>query len=88
MKCTLLTTDNEKKDLEINDFHALYGVIDTDLLQVINISKTECMIVDEEGKHKNKAINEYACEIFHGAGGSLFDFIVGDAVICPTKLLN
>lgn len=51
-------------------------------IECINISPTQVMVINEEGKLKNLPFNLTATEIFRLAFQPTDDFIVGDALLC------
>lgn len=82
----LITTNNtviEKqtdKNYELDDF---YKLIDCDCIQHIMASGYD-MILDDEGKLKNKPINLIATRLYNNP----YDFIVGDVLICTNEVIN
>lgn len=56
-------------------------------IECISLGDDLVMVVDEEGKLKNKPINELATRIFSN-NSPYFDTIVGDAIICHISLLD
>jgi hypothetical protein len=60
----------------------LYKFIDTNIVQIGTSKDGRIIIMDEEGKLKRKVINVKATKLYtHG----LYDPIVGDVVVCPSK---
>lgn len=62
----------------------LYAAIDTDMVETLNLPDGRVLIMDEDGKIKNKQPNELATavarQLIHVA-----DYIVGDVVICDPR---
>lgn len=81
----LIKTDGTIKDVkpENGKFYTLKEMQDyvDGYIQVIDLGRSGCMIVDEEGKIRGKAVNVEATKkaIKHLMFG---DFIVGDVLIC------
>lgn len=57
-------------------------------IEVVRLTDEQIMIINEEGKF-SKGCNLIATAIahLHGAIGQ-YDYIAGDAVICPSKMLS
>lgn len=57
-------------------------------IEVVRLTDEQIMIINEEGKFA-KGCNQIATAIahLHGAIGQC-DYIAGDAVICPSKMLS
>lgn len=60
----------------------LYRMLETDMVQVISLDRQHIMIVDEEGKMKNKPCNSKATLLFHETPHLPGDHIVGKALVC------
>lgn len=59
----------------------LYKKIDCNLIEVVYLPNGLIMIVDEEGRLNQKPINRLATTLVGG-------IIVGDVVVCPSKMLR
>lgn len=46
------------------------------------------MVLDEDGKAKDKPINPRATKLLHLAGGSPDDQVVGDVLICERSMIE
>lgn len=51
-------------------------------IECVPLSKSEVMVINEEGKLLNLPYNGIATNIFHNAGGDRLDYIAGNALIC------
>lgn len=76
---TAVEPKNPKEGFSLEE---LYEIIETDMVEVISISKDSIMIMDEEGKLKGKDVNEEATLL---AGVLPYDRIVGTVVVCKTN---
>lgn len=56
-------------------------------IECVNLDNDLMMVVDEEGKLKNKGLNRIATQILT-YNSNIMDVIVGDVVICPRSLLD
>lgn len=65
----------------------LYNLIDCETIEVINLTDDFILIIDEEGKLKDKYVNNFATDI---AIESLQegDYIAGNAVFCHKRMLD
>lgn len=68
------------RDFQLEELQAIVG----GLIQIIEISDTEIMVINEEGKLENLPLNEqataiYQKQVYEG------DFIVGDVLICKDE---
>jgi hypothetical protein len=86
MNVILITTDGERKRVNINTFceaRKLVCSLQYDSpAEIIVLSDGTFMLIDEEGKFKNLQINEVATEIAH-ENNSIYpsDNIVGDVLL-------
>jgi hypothetical protein len=67
-----------KRDIELEEMQKLVG----GLIEIATLENGDTLVFDEEGKLKEKPINEEATKLYRD--GSLFindDFIVGDAIV-------
>ena len=55
--------------------------------EVVRLTGKTLMLVDEEGKLKNKPLNLYATRLYQALTG-VKDYIVGDVLIIPTRLID
>jgi len=86
MKAVLITTDNEKKSIEIKSIRDLKTKICSDFykspMEIINLENNSCLIIDEEGKFKDLNFNELATKIAHDNNSiSPSDYISGNAIL-------
>jgi hypothetical protein len=86
MKAVLLTTDNEKKNIEVKSIRDLKTKICSDFykspMEIIHLENNSCLIIDEEGKFKDLDFNELATSIAHSNNSiSPSDFISGNAIL-------
>jgi hypothetical protein len=81
---------DERHGLKPNDFtlEDLYTLLECSTIQVIYLYEDEIMIIDEEGKLVHKPINVEATKIFQRQTGNYADFIVGNAIVCPRRMLK
>lgn len=65
----------------------LYRLIDTDMIEVINLQDGWLMIIDEEGKLKPERVNQMNHVATHEAALVLQDgdYIAGHALVCERK---
>ncbi len=68
------------RDFQLEELQAIVG----GLIQIIEISDTEIMVINEEGKLENLSLNEQATAIYQKQVYEE-DFIVGDVLICKDK---
>lgn len=71
------------------DMDSVRECIDADVLEVCETTHGDFMLIDEEGKLKEKRLNLRASRIYkyaHDMYGSPRDYIVGDAVVVPKKV--
>lgn len=90
IRAKLIRFDGTVEDVEIpgsdepsaqaEAFRALIG----GWMEIINIADNICMVLDEEGKLKQKPPNEFATLLASGRI-ALTDFIVGDVVVCGMR---
>lgn len=86
MKAILLTTDNQKKHIEIKSIRDLISRICSDFykspMEIVNLQNNSCLIIDEEGKFKELEYNELATIISHEQNAILpSDYISGNAIL-------
>jgi hypothetical protein len=86
MKAILLTTENEKKNIEIKSIRDLKTKICSDFykspMEVVHLENNSCLIIDEEGKFKDLDFNELATLIaLDNNSISPSDYISGNAVL-------
>jgi len=86
MKAVLITTDNEKKSIEIKSIRDLKTKICSDFykspMEVVHLENNSCLIIDEEGKFKDLDFNELATLIARDNNSiSPSDYISGNAVL-------
>jgi len=86
MKAVLITTDNEKKSIEIKSIRDLKTKICSDFykspMEVVHLENNSCLIIDEEGKFKDLPFNELATKIADDNNSiSPSDYISGNAVL-------
>jgi hypothetical protein len=86
MKAVLLTTDNEKKTIEIKSIRDLKTKICSDFykspMEIIHLENNSCIIIDEEGKFKDLDFNELATKIAHDNNSiSPSDYVSGNAIL-------
>ena len=56
-------------------------------IEIIRTPKGQLMIIDEEGKFKDKGINWFASDVLVGIIGKN-DVVVGDVVYCDPSLVD
>lgn len=77
---TVTREQTSKTHLNLQD---CYQALDCDLVEMVHITldgKKYIMIVDEEGKLRDKEYNELASSLYNNP----WDYIVGDAVLVKT----
>ena len=71
-----------KKDFKLEEAQAIVG----GLIEIIHLGNGKILVIDEEGKFKEKEINVIATIIAHQENGILpTDVIVGDVLLCKDK---
>lgn len=55
-------------------------------IEIVPAGKGKIMVIDDEGKCKDKPFNEAATMIFMQAG--YYDIIVGDALVCDNEMVQ
>ncbi len=97
---TLILTDGTTKTIQPENKHdfklkELKALLNCDMIEVTESyavlqpyqsNHDHILIIDEEGKLKNKPRNELATEWYNDQG--IGDFIVGDAILCHTLMLE
>ena len=73
-----ITPDDATKGFSLEE---LYREIGCDLIQVLNLPSGYIMIVDEEGRLKERPLNRMASSLYGG-------IIVGNVVVCPSNMLK
>lgn len=68
-------------DFQLEELQAIVG----GFIQIIEISDTEIMVMNEEGKLENLPFNEKATAIYQKSILGVEDFIVGDVLVCKDK---
>lgn len=64
-----------------------YKAIGCEMIQVVRLKKNQILIVDEEGLLKgNPIVNTEATRLAREAGTA--EGIVGNAIMCPSKMLK
>lgn len=57
-------------------------------IQIVNLTDEVLMILDEEGKLKQKYYNQAATELFQKCFPNTMDFIVGDVLVCEADMVE
>lgn len=68
-------------DFQLDELQAIVG----GFIQIIEISDTEIMVMNEEGKLENLPFNEKATAIYQKSILGVEDCIVGDALVCKDE---
>lgn len=72
------------KDFQLEELQSIVG----GYIEIINLDATNrLMVVDEEGKLKNKPYNELATTIIRSET-LLLDVVVGDVLVCSNKQIK
>jgi hypothetical protein len=66
----------------------LYDMLDCNMIEVVNLTSCQIMIIDEEGKINDSPYNDMATYYFRKANPENRDFIVGNALVCSSDDLN
>ena len=78
----LIKADGSEEELDVSQFKlADYQGVVGGFIEVVWLNDGNLMIVDEEGKLKNKEMNVKASALCC----SSYDHIVGDALVCTRK---
>ena len=95
MNATLYTTDGgvrpvtpeNGKDFKLEE---LYKLLKCDLVEVVYLNRTQIMIIDEEGKLRSEPkVNQKATVIaWKYMAIHPKDVVVGDAIVCDTKMFK
>lgn len=56
-------------------------------IEIVRLSKNMSMVLDEEGKLKDKPLNLIATRLYRVLT-KIDDYIVGDVLIVPTKMID
>ena len=86
MDAILYTLDGVTKKIKINSFVEARGMVcnydPNGMGEIVRLNNGEVMLIDEEGKLKNYAVNKVATSIAH-LNEALYphDYIVGDAIL-------
>jgi hypothetical protein len=86
MNLTLITTDGKKRKININTFDEARQIVCNyqynSSVEIIVLMDGSFILIDEEGKLKNLALNEVATEIAH-ENNCIYpsDCIVGDVLL-------
>lgn len=57
-------------------------------IEVVRLTVDVVMVVDDEGKYKDKDYNEEATKLFHKCHPKTPDFIVGTVLVCDSKMIR
>lgn len=93
-KAILLTADGKRQLVEPTngkDFQLdqLYQLLSCEMIEIVRLPDSDIMIIDEEGKLRQKPPNMQASLLAWGAGSvAVTDIIVGDALVCHTTQLK
>lgn len=90
MKATVLKIDGtsvdvvprNKKDFQLDELQGIVG----GFIEILYLSKTQIMVVNEEGKLDDLPYNHLATLACHMAG--IRDVIVGNVLVCDTKMVK
>jgi len=63
----------------------LYKMLDCKMIEIVNLSACQIMIIDEEGKMNDAPYNDMATYYFRKAHPKNHDFIVGNALVCSSN---
>ena len=96
MKAKLLLMNGEAVEIEpLNGetfgLKEMYEAIRCDLIEIVTLQGTEdILVIDEEGKfNPGNIINEAATEIARKHRGiAPYDYIVGNAILCDTSMVE
>lgn len=96
MKAKLLLMNEEAVEIEpLNGetfgLKEMYDAIKCDLIEVVTLQGTDdILVIDEEGKfNSGNTINEEATEIARRHHGiAPYDYIVGNAILCDTSMVE
>jgi hypothetical protein len=64
------------------ELEELYRLLETDMIQVVYLSNKHIMVIDMEGKLKDKNFNREATSLFLKSPHIPGDYIVGKALVC------
>jgi hypothetical protein len=84
---TIITTEGKVKELQDTNLESLQAAVGG-YIEILQLHDGKCLVVDEEGKIKNKPQNVTATLIYLEGRRHTFDVIVGDAVLCTRKELK
>lgn len=73
-------TPKNNKTFELEELQKYVG----GYIEIVNTNDGRIMVIDEEGKLNNKDENSKATYLFENP----FDIIVGDVVVCDSKLID
>ena len=89
MKAKIYKTDGtilevepkNKHDFSLEELQRIVG----GYIEILHIGNDKIMVIDEEGKLKEKPANEAATMFFMQAG--YYDTIVGDVLVCDDEMV-
>ena len=96
MKAKILKQDGRTIEIEpLNGetfgLEEMYELLGCELIEIVTLRNSEdILVIDEEGKYNNsKVINDEATEIAAKHGGiAPYDYIVGDALLCRSEMVD
>ena len=53
-----------KKEKDVPSLQKAYELVETDMIECVNLMGGDCFLICEEGKLRNKKINRYATEVW------------------------
>ena len=79
----VITVDGNRSTLNDTKLATLQGAVGG-YIEIVSIGNNKIMVLDEEGKLKNKPINRIATELY----GNPNDVVVGDVVVCDDNEID
>jgi hypothetical protein len=84
---TIITTEGKVRELQDTSLETLQAAVGG-YIEIVKLHDGKYLVIDEEGKIKDKPRNETATLIYLEGRRHTFDVIVGDAVLCTRKELK
>lgn len=84
---TIITPEGKVKDLQDTSLESLQAAVGG-YIEILQLPDGKYLVIDEEGKIKDKPRNETATKLYRAGRIPTNDFIVGDAVLCTRKELK
>lgn len=84
----LIAVDGARRDIapanpvEGFTLDELYHLLECETVETVALPGGGWLILDEDGKGRQRFPNPDATKLLHGAGGALHDYVAGPAIAC------